>query len=115
MVTYRVLCTWQLHARLGCKRTGWANSRPSCMSWLRKLYFRLSGGSFPARKASWALSGCLPTESADYCMLVKEWVWLMSSLLINPESPLGFVFGVGDQAESKIWCVTSMCMLKVVS
>ena len=77
-----VLCTWQF-ARLGCKRTmvgtGWANnSRPGCMSTLRKCYSHLSGGSFLAEKASWALGECLPTESADYCMLVNEWAWLTS-------------------------------------
>ena len=58
-------------ARLGCKRTvvgtGWANSWPGCMS-----YSHLSGGSFLAGKASWALSRCLPIESADHCMLVNE-------------------------------------------
>ena len=26
-------------------------------------------GSIWAGKASWALSGCLPSEDADYCML----------------------------------------------
>ena len=49
-------------ARLGCKRTvvgtRWANSWPGCMSRLRKCYSHLSGGSFLAGKASWALSGC---------------------------------------------------------
>ena len=52
----------------GCKRTmvgtRWANSQPGCMSRLRKRYSHLSGGSFLAGKASWALSGCLPIESA---------------------------------------------------
>ena len=37
------------------------------------------------------------------------------SLLIKPESALGFVFGVRAQTEMKIWCTTGMCMLKVVS
>ena len=37
------------------------------------------------------------------------------SLLAKPESALGFVFGVRAQTEMKIWCVTGMCMLKVVS
>ena len=64
-------------ARLGCiKRTvvgtGWANSWPLCMSRFRKCYSHLSWGSFLAGKASWALSGCLPIESADHCMLVNE-------------------------------------------
>ena len=39
----------------------------------------------------------------------------VTSLLINPESALGFVFGVRAQTEMKIWCVTGMCMLKIVS
>ena len=63
-------------ARLGCQKTmvgtGWANSQPRCMSKLRKCYSHLSGGSLLAEKASWALSGCLLIESADYCMLVNE-------------------------------------------
>ena len=37
------------------------------------------------------------------------------SLLIKPETALGFVFGVRVQTEMKIWCITSMCVLKVVS
>ena len=73
-------------ARLDCKRTmvgtGWANSRPGYMSRLRKRYSHLSGGSFLAGKASWALSGCLPIESADYCMLVNEWAWLSSRVCL---------------------------------
>ena len=28
---------------------------------------------FLARKAAWAVSGCMATESADYCILVNEW------------------------------------------
>ena len=83
-------------ARLGCKRTmvgtGWANSRPGCMSRLRKCYSHLSGGSFLAGKASWALSGCLPIESADHCMLVNEWAWLRSRVcLLRLEVELGSV------------------------
>ena len=33
----------------------------------------------------------------------------------SAESSLGFVFRVRAQTETKIWCVTGMCMLKVVS
>ena len=73
-------------ARLDCKRTmvgtGWANSWPGCMSRLRKHYSHLLGGSFLAGKAAWALSGCLPTEGADYCMLVNEWAWLRSGVCL---------------------------------
>ena len=83
-------------ARLGCKRTvvgtGWANSWPGCMSRLRKCYSHLSGGSFLAGKASWALSGCLPIESADHCMLVNEGAWLRSRVcLLRLEVELGSV------------------------
>ena len=83
-------------ARLGCKRTvvgtGWANSRPGCMSRLRKCYSHPSVGSFLAGKASWALSGCLPIESADHCMLVNEWAWLRSRVcLLRLEVELGSV------------------------
>ena len=51
------------------------------MSRLRKCYSHLSGGSFLAGKASWALSGCLPIESADHCMLVNEGAWLENATL----------------------------------
>ena len=83
-------------ARLGCKRTvvgtGWANSWPGCMSRLRKCYSHLSGGSFLAGKASLALSGCLPIESADHCMLVNEGAWLRSRVcLLRLEVELGSV------------------------
>ena len=61
------------------------------------------------------LSGCLPTESADYCMLINEWAWLWTRVYIKPESALEFIFGVRGPREMKIWCITGMCMLKVVS
>ena len=38
--------------------------------------YTLVRGSFLAGKGSWALSGCLTTESADYCILINEWAWL---------------------------------------
>ena len=94
--TRRVTCTWwlpslavktswlgpggpilALAARLGCQSvivgTGWANSCPCCMDRLRKRYSHLVGGWFLAGKAAWALSECLTTKSADYCMLINEW------------------------------------------
>ena len=74
-VTRRVTCIWWLHARLGCQSgmvgTGWANFYPDCMDRLRKRYSHLVGGSFLAGKVAWTLSGCMTTESADYCMLVN--------------------------------------------
>ena len=72
--------------RLGCESnmvgTGLSQFLPGCMSRLRKRYSHLSRGSFLAGKASWAPSGCLPTESADYCMLVNEWAWLRSRVCL---------------------------------
>ena len=62
-------------ARLGCKSamvgTGWASSHPGCMDRLKKRHSYLVGGSFLAGKVAWAMSGCLTTKSADYCMLVS--------------------------------------------
>ena len=73
-------------ARLGCKRTmvgtGQANSHPGSMNRLRKCYSHLAGSSFLAGKASWALSGCLPTENADCYMLINEWAWLRSRVCL---------------------------------
>ena len=63
-------------ARLGCQcamvGTGWTNSCPGCMDRLRKRYTYLVVGSFLAAKAARALSRCLTTKSAEYCMLVNE-------------------------------------------
>ena len=53
-------------------------SCPSCMNRLRNRYSHLVGGSFLAGKVAWTLSGCMTTESADYCMLVNEWAWSRS-------------------------------------
>ena len=72
--------------------TGWANSCPGWMDRLGKRYSHLVGGSFLAGKAAWALSGCLTTDSADYCMLVNEWARLMSRVcLLRLEVDLGSV------------------------
>ena len=35
----------------------------------------------------------------------------VTSLLIKPESAVGFVFGVRAQTEMKIWCVIGMCIV----
>ena len=82
--------------RLGCKRTivetGRANSCPGYVSRLRKRYSHLSGGSFLAGKASWALSSCLPIESAGYCIFDNEWAQLTSLVcLLRVEMELGSV------------------------
>ena len=72
--------------------TVWANSCPGCMDRLCKHYSHLVGGSFLGGKAAWALSGCMQTESADYCMLVNEWAWSRSRVcLLRLEVDVGSV------------------------
>ena len=83
-------------ARLGCERamvgTGWATSCPDCMDRVRKHYSHLAEGWFLARKAAWALSRCMTTESVVYCMLGNEWAWLRSRVcLLRLEVDLGSV------------------------
>ena len=69
-------------ARLWCESvivgTKWATHHSDCMERVRKHYSHLVGGWFLARKAAWALSGCMATEGADHYMLVNEWAWLRS-------------------------------------
>ena len=76
-------------ARGGCCEsamvgTGWAISHPNCMDRLRKHYSYLVGSWFLANKASWALSGCMTTDSdsGDYCKLVNEWPWSKSRVCL---------------------------------
>ena len=39
-----------------------------------------------ARMADWSLSGCMVSDSADYYMLVNEWVWSKpQDCLLMPE------------------------------
>jgi len=56
-------------ARLGCEKvmvgTGWVNSCPDCIDRLTKHYSLLI---VVAKKAAWAVNGCMTTESADYPM-----------------------------------------------
>jgi len=89
-------------ARLGCERfmvgTEWAR--------LTQHYSHLVEGWFLARKAALALSGCMTTDSADYCMLVNDWALLRWTW---------FSFGVTVWIEIGIWCIRGMFMLKVVS
>ena len=77
-------------ARLGFEKamvgTRRATPRSDCMDRLRKHYSHLAEGWFLARKAAWSLSGCMATDSADYYMLVNEWVWSKSrDCLLRPE------------------------------
>ena len=65
-------------ARLGMEKamvgTRRATKCPDCLDRLRIHYYHLAEGWFLARKAVWFLSGCMATDSADYYMLVNEWV-----------------------------------------
>ena len=62
-------------AKLGFERgmvgNGWGTSQTNCMDRLRKHYSHLVEGWFLTRKAPWTLSGCMSTDSSDYCMLVN--------------------------------------------
>ena len=62
------------------------------MDRLGKRYSYLVGGLILAGKAAWALSGCMTTESTDYCMPVNEWAWSRSRVcLLRLEVDLGSV------------------------
>ena len=62
--------------------TRWATPRPDCIDRLRKHYSHLLEGWFLARKAVWALSGCMTTDSADCSMLDNEWAWSKSRVCL---------------------------------
>ena len=52
----------------------------------------LAEGWFLARKAAWALSGCVTTDNADYCMLINEWAWSKSHVcLLRLKVDMGLV------------------------
>ena len=51
-----------------------------------------------------ALSGCLPAENDDYCMIINEWAWLRSqACLIEVKVHLGSVL----KSELRQKCVSS--------
>ena len=54
-------------ARLGFEKAmvGTGRATPYCMDRLRKHYSHIAEDWFLARKAAWALSGCMATDSAD--------------------------------------------------
>ena len=74
------LAEW--HAHGGCyawlwKSHGW-DQVGHLLLWLHGQDYKtpLSPCWFLAKQAAWALSGCMKTKCADYCMLVNECVWL---------------------------------------
>ena len=81
-VIRRVLYTWWLLG-LALKRPWLASGGPphTLTAWTgleNTSYSHLAEGWFLARKGAWSLSGCMATSSADYYMLVNEWVWSKS-------------------------------------
>ena len=76
-------------AMVGIVRT---TPHPDCMDRLRIHYSHPAEGWIPARKAAEALSGCMATDSANYYMLVNQWVWSKSrDCLLRPEVDMGAV------------------------
>ena len=66
-----------------------------------------------AGKAVLDLSGCLPTENADNCVLSNEWTWLRSPVcLLRLEVHLGSVL---ESELRQMWHIKGMYKLKVVS
>ena len=84
-------------ARLGFERgmvsTRWATSRLTTWTGLENTTLTLYiEGWFLARKATWALSECMVTSSADYYMLINECAWSKSRVcLLRPEVDMGLV------------------------
>ena len=83
-------------ARLGFEKamagTRRATPCPDSMDRLRKRYSHLAECWFLARKAASSLSRCMATDSADYYMLVNEWVWSkLRDCLLRPEVDIGAV------------------------
>ena len=83
-------------ARLGFEKaivgTRRATPRPECLDRLRIHYYHLAEGWFLAKNAAWFLSRCMATESADYYMLVNEWMWSKSrDCLLRSEVDKGAV------------------------
>ena len=93
----RVLCTWWLLG-LALKRPWLVPRGPphALNAWtgLENTTLALQrAGWFLARKAAWALSGCMATDSADYYVLVNEWVWSKSrDYLLRPEVDMCAVY-----------------------
>ena len=87
---------YMVAARLGFQKAMFGTRRatpcPDCMDRLRKHYSHLAEGWFLARKAAWALGGCMATDSADYYMFVNEWVCSKSQdCLLMPKVDMGAV------------------------
>ena len=88
-VTCRLLCTWWLLG-LALKRPWLApgGPPPALTAWtvLENTTLTLQRAGFWQEKAGWSLSGYMATDSADYYMLINEWVWSKSrDCLLKPE------------------------------
>ena len=87
----RVTCTWWLLG-LALKRP-WlvpGGPPPALTAWTGLKHH--VEGWFLARKAAWALSRCMATDSADYYMLINEWAWSKSrDCLLRLKADMGSV------------------------
>ena len=96
LLSFGANCMYMYMLGLALKRPwlvpGGPPPQPDCMDRLRKHYSHLTEGWFLARMAACALSRCMATDSADYYMLVNEWVWSKSrDCLLRLEVDMGAV------------------------
>ena len=94
-VTRRVLCTWWLLG-LALKRPWLAQGGPppTLTAWtgLENTTLTLQRAGFWQKKRLLRLSRCMATDSADYYMLVNEWVWSKSQdCLLRPKVDMSAV------------------------
>ena len=80
--------------RLGFEKAivgiGRATPYPDCID---KHYSCLAEGWFMARMAAWSLGWCMAPNSADYYMVINEWVWSkLRDCLLRPEIDMCAVF-----------------------
>ena len=99
-------------ARLGFEKamvgTGRATPCPDCMDRLRNTTLTLQRAGFWQERL---FGGCMATDSADYYMLVNEWMWSKSrDFLLRPEVQ----FWSQSLDRNGDMLLEGMCGLKVV-
>ena len=116
-VTCKVLCTWQLLG-LAAKGPWLAPGGPilDLAAWAGlEMLLSLFRGFISGREGFFGSKQAFANQE---CWVVHAHWWVdmvkVTSLLVKPESALRFIFGGRAQTEIKIWCITGMCMLKVV-
>ena len=90
-VIRRVLCTWQLLG-LAVNEPWLTTSGPIPVLVVQTGLETLLSPSFSSREGGLGSERVLPTENADYCMLINEWTLLRSRVcLVRLEVDLGSV------------------------